>query len=114
MDFSLTDEQTLLRDSVRKLMDRVATQDYVRRLDREQAYPYELYDAWVKAGLLRLPYPGAVRRPGRQRHRHGDHRRGAVAQERRLLHGVRRLDVLRAQHPAQGLRGAEGPLAAAG
>jgi alkylation response protein AidB-like acyl-CoA dehydrogenase len=57
VDFSLTDEQTLLRDSVRKLMDRVATQDYVRRLDREQAYPYELYDAWVKAGLLRLPYP---------------------------------------------------------
>src|SRR5262245_15039355 len=59
VDFSLTDEQTLLRDSVRKLMDRVATPDYVRRLDREQAYPYELYDAWVKAGLLRLPYPEA-------------------------------------------------------
>jgi alkylation response protein AidB-like acyl-CoA dehydrogenase len=57
VDFSLTDEQTLLRDSVRKLMDRVATPDYVRRLDREQAYPYELYDAWVRAGLLRLPYP---------------------------------------------------------
>jgi alkylation response protein AidB-like acyl-CoA dehydrogenase len=57
VDFRLTDEQTLLRDSVRKLMDRVATPDYVRRLDREQAYPYELYDAWVNAGLLRLPYP---------------------------------------------------------
>jgi alkylation response protein AidB-like acyl-CoA dehydrogenase len=57
MDFTFSEEQTLLRDSVRKLMDRVATADYVRRLDREQAYPYELYDAWVAAGLLRLPFP---------------------------------------------------------
>jgi alkylation response protein AidB-like acyl-CoA dehydrogenase len=57
MDFTFSEEQTLLRDSVRKLMDRVATADYVRRLDREQAYPYELYDAWVEAGLLRLPFP---------------------------------------------------------
>ncbi len=59
MDFSFTEEQALLRDSVRKLMDRVATPDYVRRHDREQAYPYELYDAWVAAGLLRLPFPEA-------------------------------------------------------
>lgn len=57
MDFSFTEEQTLLRDSVRKLMDRVATLDYVRRLDREQTYPYELYDAWVEAGLLKLTFP---------------------------------------------------------
>src|SRR3954453_21157794 len=57
MDFTFSEEQTLLRDSVRKLMDRVATADYVRRLDREQAYPYELYEAWVEAGLLRLPFP---------------------------------------------------------
>ena len=57
MDFSLTEEQTMLRDSVRKMMDRVAPAEYVRRLDREQAYPYELYEAWIEAGLLRLPYP---------------------------------------------------------
>ncbi|MFL5046792.1 MAG: acyl-CoA dehydrogenase family protein, partial [Xanthobacteraceae bacterium] len=54
-----SEEQTLLRDSVRKLMDRVATAEYVRRLDREQAYPYELYAAWVEAGILRLPFPEA-------------------------------------------------------
>jgi alkylation response protein AidB-like acyl-CoA dehydrogenase len=57
MDFRLSEEQTILCDSVRKMMDRVAPIDYVRRLDRERAYPYELYDAWVEAGLLRLPYP---------------------------------------------------------
>ena len=57
MDFSFSEEQKLLRDSVRKLMDRHAPADYVARLDREQAYPYALYDAWVEAGLLGLPFP---------------------------------------------------------
>ncbi len=57
MDFGFSEEQRLLRDSIRKLMDKHATRDYVRRLDREQAYPYKLYDAWVEAGLLKLPFP---------------------------------------------------------
>ena len=35
MDFGFTDEQNLLRDSVRKLMDKHATPDYIRRLERE-------------------------------------------------------------------------------
>jgi alkylation response protein AidB-like acyl-CoA dehydrogenase len=56
MDFSFTEEQRLMRDSVRKAMDRIATPEYVRRLDREQAYPQELYDAWVELGLLRIPF----------------------------------------------------------
>ena len=57
MDFSFSEEQKLLRDNVRKLMDRHAPPDVVARLDREQAYPYELYDAWVEAGLFGLPFP---------------------------------------------------------
>jgi alkylation response protein AidB-like acyl-CoA dehydrogenase len=56
MDFSLTEEQRLMRESVRRLMDRIATPEYVRRLDREQAYPTELYAAWVELGLLRIPF----------------------------------------------------------
>ena len=56
MDFSLSEEQRMMRDSVRKVMDRIATPDYVRRLDREQAYPEELYAAWVELGLLRIPF----------------------------------------------------------
>ncbi|HUZ74479.1 MAG TPA: acyl-CoA dehydrogenase family protein [Stellaceae bacterium] len=59
MDFSFTEEQRMLRDSVRRLMERHATPEYLRRLDREAAYPYELYDAWVQAGLLSLPFPEA-------------------------------------------------------
>lgn len=57
MVFALSEEQRMLRDSVEKLMRRVATPDYLRRLDRERLYPYELYDAWVEAGLFLLPFP---------------------------------------------------------
>ncbi len=57
MDFSFSEEQNLLRESVSKLMDRHATPEYIRKLDREQGYPYELYDKWVEAGLLRMPFP---------------------------------------------------------
>lgn len=59
MDFEFTQEQDMLRDSVRKMMDKLATPEYIRRLDREQAYPYDLYDAWVEMGLLRMPFPEA-------------------------------------------------------
>src|SRR3990172_9151306 len=47
----------MLRESGRRMMDKVATPPYIRRLDQEQAYPYELYDAWVEMGLLRMPFP---------------------------------------------------------
>jgi alkylation response protein AidB-like acyl-CoA dehydrogenase len=57
MDFSLTDEQKLLRESVTTLMARVAKVEQVRDYDRHQTFPYDLYDAWVEAGLLRLPFP---------------------------------------------------------
>jgi alkylation response protein AidB-like acyl-CoA dehydrogenase len=59
MDFGFTEEQNMLRDSVSKLMDKHATPDYIRRLERDQSYPYELYDEWIKAGLLAMPFPEA-------------------------------------------------------
>jgi alkylation response protein AidB-like acyl-CoA dehydrogenase len=59
MDFSFTDEQTMLRETVSKLMERHATPDYIRGLEREQAYPYALYDEWIKAGILAMPFPEA-------------------------------------------------------
>jgi alkylation response protein AidB-like acyl-CoA dehydrogenase len=57
MDFGFTEEQRLLRESVRKLMQKHAPPDYVRRHDRERTYPEELFQAWVEAGLLALPFP---------------------------------------------------------
>jgi alkylation response protein AidB-like acyl-CoA dehydrogenase len=57
MDFEYSTEQKLLRDSVRTLMQRLATPENLRRLDRERLYPYEIYDAWVQAGVFALPFP---------------------------------------------------------
>ena len=56
MDFAYSSEQKLSWESVHQLMQRVATPEYLRRLDRERLYPYELYDAWVEAGLFALPF----------------------------------------------------------
>ena len=60
MDFSFTEEQELLRDSVQKLMARHASSQMVRDHDREQKFPYELYDKWVEAGLFALPFPEEI------------------------------------------------------
>jgi alkylation response protein AidB-like acyl-CoA dehydrogenase len=57
MDFSFTEEQRLLRETVRKLMQKHAPPEYVRQHDRERSYPEELYQAFVEAGLLALPFP---------------------------------------------------------
>jgi alkylation response protein AidB-like acyl-CoA dehydrogenase len=60
IDFSFSEEQTLLRDAVAKRMGALATPEYVRRLDREQAYPYDLYEAWAELGLFRMPFDEGV------------------------------------------------------
>jgi len=57
MDFEFTEEQRMLRDSVRTMLDRIATPEYIRQSDVEKRYPYELYDAFVEQGLLQLPFP---------------------------------------------------------
>jgi alkylation response protein AidB-like acyl-CoA dehydrogenase len=59
MDFEFSTEQNLLRDAVRRMMDEVAPPAKVRQLDRDRAYPSELYQAWVDMGLLGLAFPEA-------------------------------------------------------
>jgi alkylation response protein AidB-like acyl-CoA dehydrogenase len=56
MDFGFSDEQKLLRETVQKLMARHAPPAEVRRLDHAKEYPAALYDAWIEAGLLELPF----------------------------------------------------------
>jgi alkylation response protein AidB-like acyl-CoA dehydrogenase len=51
------DEQLMLQESVRKLMERWAPRDYLRRIDSEAQYPYELYEKFAEAGLFRMPFP---------------------------------------------------------
>jgi alkylation response protein AidB-like acyl-CoA dehydrogenase len=57
MDFNFTEEQNMLRESVRKMLDQVATAEYVRATDAEARYPYELYDAFVEMGLISMVFP---------------------------------------------------------
>jgi alkylation response protein AidB-like acyl-CoA dehydrogenase len=57
MDFGFTEEQRMLRESVRKLLQKHAPPEYVRQHDRERAYPEELYQACAEAGLIGLPFP---------------------------------------------------------
>jgi len=60
MNFDFTEEQEMLRDSVIKLMARHAPAEAVRKWDRDRSFPEDLYQAWVEAGLLRLPFPVEV------------------------------------------------------
>ncbi|MGQ0502031.1 MAG: acyl-CoA dehydrogenase family protein [Panacagrimonas sp.] len=60
MHFGFTEDQVLLRESVRSMLDRIATPEYVKRCDTGPHYPYELYDAYVEMGLLALPFPESV------------------------------------------------------
>lgn len=57
MDFSFTEEQIMLQDSVRKMMARVATPEYCRETIKNKAFPHEIYDAFVEAGFMALPFP---------------------------------------------------------
>ena len=57
MSFGLNEEQKLLRETMQQLNARYSPRDYIRRLDKEVAYPYELYQAWVEAGLFGVAFP---------------------------------------------------------
>lgn len=60
MDFTFTEEQNLLCESVNKLMARHAPAEAIRRWDKDCSFPEDLYAAWVEAGLLALPFPKDV------------------------------------------------------
>ena len=57
MDFEYNEQQRALCDSVRKMLNGIATPEYIRATDREGRYPYEVYEGFVKLGLLAMPFP---------------------------------------------------------
>ncbi len=57
MNFELSQEQQLLRDNVRRMMDDIATPEYIREHDENGLYPYGVYQQWVDMGLFGLPFP---------------------------------------------------------
>ncbi len=62
MDFEFSQEQDILRDSVHRMTDRLATPEYIRRLDREPALPLRALRRvggnWAAAHALPQAYGG--------------------------------------------------------
>ena len=56
MDFELTDEQRLLRDTVRDFA-RAEVAPVAEELDRTKAFPYELVAKLGELGLMGIPFP---------------------------------------------------------
>lgn len=57
MDFELTDEQRMFRDTVRDWCKREVTRDYVRACDREHRAPIELFSQIAEQGWLGINIP---------------------------------------------------------
>jgi alkylation response protein AidB-like acyl-CoA dehydrogenase len=56
MDFDLTTEQRLLRDTVREFA-RAEIAPVAEELDRDKRFPYEIVDKLGKLGLMGIPFP---------------------------------------------------------
>src|ERR671915_1848428 len=59
MDFGLTDEQRLLRDTVRDFA-RQEVAPVAEELDRTKAFPYEIVAKLGDLGLMGIPFPERV------------------------------------------------------
>jgi len=57
MEFGFSEEQNLLRESVRRFMRRECTREYVRECSRNYRFPIELYDKMVAQGWMGIPFP---------------------------------------------------------
>ena len=56
MDFDLSDEQRLIRDTVRDFA-RSEVAPVAEELDRDQAFPYEIVAKMGELGLMGIPFP---------------------------------------------------------
>ncbi len=57
MEFKFTEEQEILKKSVRNFMDKECPREYVRELDEKEEFPFELYKKMAKLGWYGLPFP---------------------------------------------------------
>lgn len=57
MNFDLTEEQRLMRDSLRAFLTRECPIEYVRECDEQERFPIELYEKLAAEGWLGLPIP---------------------------------------------------------
>lgn len=64
MFFRFTEAQDRPRETIRRMMEKEATAECMRRLDGAQACPYELNDKWGELRLLEMPLTEACGSPG--------------------------------------------------
>jgi len=57
MDFSLSDEQQMLKKSVKDFMKKEYPREAIRELDEKEEYPFEAIKKWAELGWLGLPFP---------------------------------------------------------
>ena len=57
MEFGFTEEQRMLRESVRRFMKQECTREYIRECSENERFPTELYEGMVKQGWLGIPFP---------------------------------------------------------
>jgi len=57
MDFQFTEEQEMLRDSIRKYLKKECTKEYCREIDEAKRYPREVFAKMGELGWLALPFP---------------------------------------------------------
>ncbi|MDY6855461.1 MAG: acyl-CoA dehydrogenase family protein [Thermodesulfobacteriota bacterium] len=56
MDFKFTEEQEILRKSVRDFMDKECPREYIRELDDKEEFPSGLYKKMAELGWFGLPF----------------------------------------------------------
>ena len=57
MELGFTQEQDMLRESVRRFMAAECTRDYIRACSDNDRFPAELYDKMVAQGWMGIPFP---------------------------------------------------------
>jgi len=57
MDFGFTDEQVMLRDSLRRFLKEKCTKDIVRRCDRNEEYPEKEWKMLADLGFVGVSFP---------------------------------------------------------
>ena len=54
MNFEFTDEQEMLRKTIRKFIERECPREYQRELDEKEEFPHKLWDKLAELGMLGL------------------------------------------------------------
>jgi acyl-CoA dehydrogenase len=57
MDFLFTEEQEMLRDSIRKFIKKECPKEYCREIDEAKRFPLEIFSKMGDLGWLALPFP---------------------------------------------------------